>query len=361
MSFNYLATPYYKIPELNQAIIRIDDSFQDFPLLEKYKYIAIDSWNREYPLPPLPNGVIALEFNCMYSYPLNNLPNSLEVLYFEHYYDAKHEYLYNLPSNLYQLIFNFGCFAPLNYLPESLKVLHLCQSYNQSSANLPIGLKVLSFSHETFSDDEIIIYPPGLEILNLDNYKSYSTINIHDSNDSHIMNEYLEEIRNLEHRLNFANLPVSLKILHLPRIKISNLNEVMLRLTNIEQLHISSDYPQLLSTYPPNIKSIYMNHSYDYELASLPASLTYLKIGIYYEQPLECLLNSNLEHLNLDDNKTISVIDYLPKSLRKLSILETHPELYKIMERYPELEIDKLLDWDYQESLIDYIKNCEWF
>lgn len=360
MSFDYQAKPFWSIidsPELIQYKIRINNGFQDFASLDKYKFIVIDSWECDYPLPPLPEGVIILQFYCHYKFPLNNLPASLEVLYFEYYYDANPDNLANLPSNLYQLVFNFGCFTPLNYLPESLKILHLYQSHNQSSANIPIGLKVLSFSHDTFRNDEMIIYPPGLEVLDLSYYKAHSANDIHDS---HSMNEYLEEIRLLEHRLNLENLPITLTTLVLPCINISNLHKVITRLINLEELHIPDCFPQMINTYPPNVKSIFMEYSYDYPLINIPASLTFLQLADCYSKPLDFLRNSNIEHLDLKYNKEISIIKFLPKSLKKLSIIETHTEFYQIKNKYPQLEIDKLPDYDYQEELIDSMRGELW-
>jgi hypothetical protein len=111
----------------------------------------------------------------------------------------------------------------------------------------------------------------------------------------------------------------------------------------------------MITAYPPNIKSIFMDSVYDYPLVNLPASLTFLQIPDRYEKSLNFLRESNIEHLELN-NKNISIIDYLPKSLKKLTIIETHTELYRIMEEYPHIEIDKIPDWDYQEGILEDIR-----
>jgi len=142
MSFNYSATSYAEITEIRKSRVVIYDEFQDFASLDKFLSITIDRWNRDYPLPSLPNNIIVLSMGD-YKFPLDNLPSSIEVLSFTSEYDYP---LDNLPINLYQLEFlNYDSEPiykhPINFLPESVKILKLNNAINQSSYNLPIKLK----------------------------------------------------------------------------------------------------------------------------------------------------------------------------------------------------------------------------
>jgi hypothetical protein len=350
MSFNYLEIPYSEMPELKESRIRINDEFQDFASLDGYLYIMIDEWNRDYPLPLLPSSIKVLEFICAYQFPLNNLPQNIEVLIFSCEYDEYKFPLENLPPNLYQLEFHSFCrkviySIPLQFIPESVKILRLNNVIRQQSYNLPIKLKELRLSSNTFTD-EIVIYPLELEQLYLKN------------NSRIIRQEDLENLENLEKLdkyFNLINLPLSIRMLELPNIKISNLECILKRLIHLKELFIPNDFYNAILEYPPNLEKLYIIGNYKHKLENLPSSLKIISLG-WYDNSLEAVANSNIENINLDENKNLSIIGYLPKSLKKLTIIQTHSELYKIKNKYPLLEINILPDYDYQEAYIDSMR-----
>ena len=357
MSFNYLETSYTNIPELKESKIRIDDLFQDFESLDKYLYITIEEWNRDYPLPMLPNSIMVLEFLCNYKFPLYNLPSSIEVLCLFHDYEHYDYPLENLPINLYQLEFlefNYYCGTlyrhPLNVIPESVKILNLNNTINQSSYNLPIGLKLLEFSSNTFKD-ETVIYPPELEKLYLrNNSKITSQENL----------ENLENLEKLEKYFNLINLPLSIQTLYLPNLNISNLEIILKRLIHLESLSIANDFNFPILEYPPNLVELHFNGRYKHKLVNLPSTLKSISLGLYYNS-LEAVANSNIEHIDLFEHKKLSIINYLPTSLKKLTIIETHIEFHRIKKQYPHITIDKLPDYDYQEAMIDSMDYELWW
>jgi len=347
MSFNFLEIA-------NESRITINDDFQDFVSLDKYTYVYIRYWNREYPLPTLPNNIIVLEISCNYEFSLNNLPSSIKVIILPSTYKYP---LANLPINLYQLEFNslYNSTAStaiekhmyvnlIHFLPESVKILKIEDSINQSSYNLPIELKHLNFSSDTFLD-EVVNYPHTLEIAHISNKKKNIT-----SVESDKLNNYF----------NLINLPLSLKSLQLPGCKILNLENILERLINLEELYIPYNFHNSIIKYPPNLVNLHIEDVYEYDLVNLPASLKYLSLG-WYNESLEAVKTSNIEHINLIDNKDISIIHFIPKSLKKITIIETHSELYRIREQYPHLEIIKLTDYDYQEELIDSMRSKMWY
>jgi hypothetical protein len=336
MSFNYLDIPYFEILELKMFKIRIDNKFQDFASLDKYQYIVIDEWDRDYPLPPLPNGIIVLEILCSYKFPLNNLPQNIEVLSI--WSDEYNQYKFpldNLPTNLYHLEFNgintiIKYEKPINFLPESLKILNLYSISNQSSYNLPIKLKSLEFSSYTFTAEEIVDYPPELEkVFIRDN-----------SRVGHYISSQ-EKLEQLNKHFNLINLPLSIRILELPDIKISNLEGILKRLIHLEELYIPNFFENTILEYPPNLVKLYISGYYDikYKLVNLPASLKYISLGIY-SGSLDAVANSNIEHIELEYDTNLSIINHLPKSLKKLNIFETHNEFNRIKAEYPQLEIN---------------------
>jgi len=345
MSFNYLEIPYYNIKELKESRIRIDDEFQDFASLDKYLYVVVGKWNRDYPLPSLPSSIKVLEFICAYKFPLNNLPSSIEVLCFDDEYKFPLE---NLPPNLYHLEFHSffrNIYSKQIYnIPESVKILNLNRTTNQSSFNLPIKLKELEFSSNTFTD-ETVIYPPELEKLYL-------------KHNSRITSQEDLDFEKLDKYFNLINVPVSIRVLELPNIKISNLESILKRLIHLKELFIPDDFNNAILGYPPNLEEFYIIGNYKYKLVSLPSSLKTISLGWYgwYDNSLEAVANSNIENINLNENKNLSIIDYLPKSLKKLTIIETHTELNRIKTQYPQLEIDILPDYDYQEEYIDSMR-----
>ena len=293
MSFNYLETLYTKIPELQESNIRIDDEFQDFASLNKYLYIIIDEWNRDYPLPILPNSIIVLEINCNYKFPLYNLQSSIEVLCIECEYNFPLE---NLPINLYQLelALNRLDFEAINkypinlmhFIPESVKILSLVDRINQSSYNLPIGLKSLEFSSDTFKN-EIVVYPPELEQLYLHNeFRNLAKV------------EKLKKQEQLEKYFNLINLPLSIRVLHLPNLHISNFDSILKRLIHLESLYIPNNCNQVILEYPQNLVKLNFSGHYIYKLVNLPSSLKYIALG-WYNNSLEAVANSNIEHIDL--------------------------------------------------------------
>ena len=350
MSFDYLKTPYGNIPELRESSIIIDDTFQDFASLDKYLYIIINKWDKDYPLPPLPNGIIVLQILCDYKFPLNNLPSSIEVLSL---YSAYKYPLENLPINLYKLnIHSYNSYCkythPLNSLPESVKILNLERVINQSSYNLPIGLKSLEFSSNTFTD-KIVNYPPELEQL-------YLRLTF-----SGIPRPSFKEIEEKERYFNLVNIPLSVRILELPSFIISNLDIFLKRLVHLEELYIPHYFEHPILEYPPNLVKLYITGYYEnkHKLANLPSSLKYISLGMYNES-LEAVADSNIEHIDCGDNKDVAIFNYLPKSLKKLSIIETHREIQKIKQKYTHIKINIRRDYDYEEALIDSMRDDNW-
>ena len=332
MSFDYLDKDWRDISQITECCIKIDDKFQDFASLSRYLYIIIIEWNRDYPLPSIPTGPLVIEFTCDYNFPLHNLPSSIEIININSDYKFP---LDNLP-NIFELQIHSYCMYeyshPLNFLPLSTKILNIRHCINQESANLPIKLKSLDISSKTFND-EVVMYPPELEKLILDNPITA------DSNE----NERLERYFNL------AELPLTLKILTLPQIEISGLDAILNRLINLEELHIPYYFPNIILEYPPNLKKLYMfidvHDTNRFELVNMPPS--------GYNGPLEAIAASNIEYLELHENKNLSIINYLPKSLKTLTILETHHERYQIAKQFPHIEIVVINDWDYREDMIN--------
>jgi len=351
MSFNYSATSYTEITEIRKSRVVIYDEFQDFASLDKYLSITIGRWNRDYPLPSLPSSIIVLLFMGEYKFPLNNLPSSIEVLSFTREYDYP---LDNLPINLYQLEFlNYDSEPiykhPIHFIPESVKILNLNNAINQSSYNLPIKLKKLDFSNNTFKD-KIVIYPPELENLYLINDSSST---------SH--QEDLEKLEKLEQYFNLINLPLSIRVMCLPDLNISNLEIILKRLINLESLFIPEGFNNPILEYPPNLVELHFMGYYKYKLVNLPVSLKYILIGWYDNSlSLEAVANSNIEHIDLDENRHLSIINYLPKSLKKITIIETHTEFNTIKQQYPHLEINKIPDYDYHDAMIDDMRDESW-
>jgi hypothetical protein len=342
MSFDYLKTSYANIPELTKSNIIINDYFQDFASLDKYLYITISKWDRDYPLPPLPNGIIVLEILCDYKFPLNNLPSSIEVLCL---YSTYKYPLENLPINLYKLNFLHSSSEyrhSLNSLPESVKILNLESAINQSSCNLPIGLKFLHFSSDTFTD-EIVNYPPELEQLYL--RLTYSGI------------PSFKELEQKERYFNLINIPLSVRILELPDINISNLDIFLKRLVHLEELYIPNYSEHPILEYPPNLVKLYISGYYGikHKLVNLPSSLKYISLNMYNES-LEAVAKSNIEHIDCVDNREVAIFNYLPKSLKKLSIIETHFEIHKIKKECTHIKIYTRRDYDYEEELIDSMR-----
>jgi len=349
MSFNYLETHYSEIPEIKESRIRIDDKFQDFAYLDKYLYIIIEEWNRDYPLPSLPSNVKVFEFWCAYKFPLNNLPQNIEVLIFSWEHNEYKFPLENLPTNLYQLEFNSFCMKfiyskSMYFIPESVKILKFNNATNQLSNNLPIKLKQLEFSNDTFTDDTVI-YPPELKKLYL-------------KNTSRITSQKDLDFEKLEKYFNLINLPESIRVLELPNIKISNIEIILKRLIHLEELIIPNHFDNVIIEYPPNLVELYIIGYYKFKLVNLPSSLKNISLG-WYDNSLEAVANSNIENMDLDDNKNLSIINYLPKSLKKLNIIETHIELYEIKAKYPLPEINILPDYDYREDYIDSMRGGE--
>jgi hypothetical protein len=345
MSFDYLKTSYFNIPELIESKIIIDNTFKDFASLDKYLYITVAKWDRDYPLPPLPNGIIVLEILCDYKFPLNNLPSSIEVLCL---YSTYKYPLENLPINLYKLNFLHSISEyknSLNSLPESVKILNLENVINQSSCNLPIGLKFLHFSSDTFTD-EIVNYPPELEQLYLYLRLTYSGI------------PSFKELEEKERYFNLINIPLSVRILELPDINISNLDIFLKRLVHLEELYISNYSEDPILEYPPNLVKLYISGYYGikHKLVNLPASLKYISLGMYNES-LDAVANSNIEHIDRVDNRELAIFNYLPKSLKELSIIKTHFEIHKIIKETTHIKINIRQDYDYEEALIDSMRS----
>jgi hypothetical protein len=328
--------------ELAKSKVVIDQYFQDFDSLVNYKYIIIKEWRRQYPLPLFPDNIILLEIKCDYNFPLNNLPNSIRIMYIRG--KLLHP-LVNMPNNLYKLELKIEYNFPLDNISETVKILNLCDCTKQTSANLPIGLKQLNFSEVTFISDEIITYPPTLEILDIQRF----TIIYRDM-----------DLEKAQEQLNLLNLPVSLRILDLPSIDIINTDEILSRLVNLEELYVFSGLSNALKMFPPNLKKLIISDGYQYDILKLPASVTYVQIGSQFDGSLSFITDSNIEHLDIDYNDTISIIDYkFPKTLKQITILERHYEIRKIAERYPHIKICAIPDWDYHSNLVDFTRRTD--
>lgn len=325
MSYNYLETSFFDIPELESSRIEILNNFTDFHLLENYKHITIGEWNHDYPL-EIPNGVIALSILCEYPFPLNNLPSSLEVLYFQCMPDGIIFPLENLPNNLYQLEFYTRYEHPLTFLPESIRILKFHYGYAGLFNMLPRGLKELKISNYGFSNDEIITWPPNLEKLDI----------------IQCFFEGQDTKWKFESQLNLLELPVSLRVLHLTSMPINNIEEVLARLNNLEELYVKNIYSKNIMLYPPNLKKFYMKSTriiYDYpDELLIPPNLIHLEINEWFDGTID-LANSNLEYLVLYGNEKISILNQIPKSLKKLDIPYSHSEVSSIKRQYPHLEL----------------------
>jgi hypothetical protein len=340
MTYNYLENTYANIPELRNSHLYIDENFNDFDSLTNYKFISIRNWTKNYPIPILSNNLLVLEINCNYDFPLTNLPVSLEVLVIDN--SLKYP-LVNLPNSLYQLEF-LNCSqynnCDISALPESIKILNLfgCVSNEFSQVSLPRGLKSLIFHNRTFKG--VIHLDLELEQLDISAY-NYSS--------------------NILDKFNLLELPITLKILYLPNFTEFEIQDIMLsRLINLETLYLPNNFNQPIHIYPPKLKKLILGYSYNQVLINLPDTLSYLEIGYGYLQSLKHITSSNLEEICIEDNKIISLSQYLPAKLKKLSIIETHFEFRKLIEKYQNIEIVKLPDFDYQESVINYFTSYDY-
>jgi hypothetical protein len=340
MSYNYLDNSFYQITELRDSHITIFENFEDFESLVDYKWITLRNWNKSYPLPSLPNNVLVLEILCDYIYPLNDLPLSIEVLIIE--YSLKYPLL-NLPSSLYQLEFINHYQFNIDLLPESIKILNLSGCWNQISRNLLPRLKSLTITNNTFNDR--IVFPSNLEELNLSEYK---------------INNYNEM-----NKLNMLELPITLKILYLPEINIVNtfnIDEVLFRLINLETLYTSKQSKNIITEFPSKLKKLILGNNFNQILVNIPDTLKYLELPYLYNQSLENLVNSKIEHIYLNDNTEISILKHIPKNLKKLSISESHNELFQVKNKYKNIEIEVLPDYDYQEKqFVNFIIDMKYY
>lgn len=159
---------------------------------------------------------------------------------------------------------------------------------------------------------------------------------------------------------NLCELPLSIRILGLSNIKIFNLESILPRLIHLETLNIPDRADYQIMEYPPNLKKLYVDGVYEYKLVNLPSRLRIISLG-WYNDSLEEIVNSNIEHIDLYENMNLSVINNLPKSLKKITIIETHPELHKMKKLYPYLDIDILPDYDERERIIDSMRGDLWW
>jgi hypothetical protein len=88
-------------------------------------------------------------------------------------------------------------------------------------------------------------------------------------------------------------------------------------------------------------------------LINLPNTLKYLEINDIYNKPLESIIDSNIEEIYIRDNKNLSILEYIPKKLNILHIIQTHCEIYEIENKYPVLIIDIIPDYDYQDKIFN--------
>jgi hypothetical protein len=117
---------------------------------------------------------------------------------------------------------------------------------------------------------------------------------------------------------------------------ILHLENILDRLNNLEELFISFK--------PENITLLHLPSSVKYIYIEIFNSIDGNNIGgNNIRNPLNFLSSSNVEHIHL--NKNISIINYIPNTLQKITLDETHAEIWKIKEKYPHLEINIIKNW----------------
>ena len=307
MSINFLPAENETLQELNESRINIDNRFQKQKLdlfMSKFEHIIISEWDRDYPI-SLPENVHTLELKCAYNFPLSNLPPNIRVLKIK--YDYKYP-LENLPLNLHQLEIEYDEFSNKKYintiafLPNSIEILNLNGVFNQLSCNLPLRLKQLEFTYNTFSN-EFIEYPQQLEKISL-------------------TAEQLTDCK-----LNLINLPLSLKSIKLKTDKAPNLDNILNRLINLEELYINfSLEDNTFSNIPASVKYIYIKNRGN------------------SDNSFNFLSSSNIKHIHLSTRD--SIINYIPKTLQKITLYNYHNEIFQIREKYPHLDIDIIKNLD---------------
>jgi hypothetical protein len=355
MSYDYSYNELYNIIELKESMITIKNEFPDYKTLSAYKFLVIREWNK--PLPELPNSIIAISFMEHCNYNLNNLPNSVEAIEFHYNITVS---LDNLPQNLIYLAF-YHLFVNsykylLNNLPESLQILYISNCLEEDFSNLPKKLKSLTIYTANLG---ISSYPPELEELNIKYLKNSKS--------------FLESVS-----LHLELLPITIKRLYLPQNssycnieEYPGLNNILERLINLEELDMS-EFINIIpkAIFSSRLNTLYIGNNHKM-LAHIPDSVKTLFITDYKIRKgknsiitFADIIDSNIIHIHLDindntiniDDVTIDIVRVIPQKLQELTILETHPALYKFKTKYPNIKINKLPNYNYQEKINEDIQ-----
>lgn len=336
--------------------------------------------NFNYPISCLPASLTRLKFGDRFDSSPFPLPQNLERLYFSYHFNQPLPYLpsklkrltifsseFNqviptLPQRLQKFIFSVGKMShPLPPLPYSLTTLKILANEEYEHKIDASSTMLSSFFAEYYCD---ISLPPTIssisspymassssvskfELLGGEIYGPYdklptgvSTIIV--AGDTHIEGEiewpptltyleictpFKEQLDSLPPSLTFLSLhskynlqlnslPVGLITLHLDAIKgsLNNLPHSLLHL-------ILYEGGPPIDHLPPFLTSLIITSDFNYEVDSLPSSLTYLSIASnIFNQTLDHLPNS-ITYLDLSGSNNFNrAIKHLPISLLKLGL-----------------------------------------
>ena len=224
------------------------------------------------------------------------------------------------------------------------------------NVNLPYNVKIVDLSQNLLEEFEIFSsYPRLCELILDDNIFAYAEkIKLSDCyqlRELSISNASFTECPILPNwivKINLENCQISripyhatCEIMHLKGCLITEITSDIIICDRLIELILDDNQLTEITFYPPNIKVLNAQNNELTSVAPFPQSMKSCDLA---GNKLRYIpkFNQNLEYISLNDNKITLTKDDIPKSLRKIEIINTfvNPTIINdIIEEFPELTI----------------------
>lgn len=254
----------------------------------------------------------------------------------------------------------------LNIANNKIKIVDISGSLNLEvfiatsniimNVSLPYNVTVVDLSQNLLEDFEIFSSYPRLYKLILDeNVFAYpeniKLLNCYQLKELSISGASFTECPNLPDwitKINFENCQISripyhanCEIMHLKGCLITEIKSDIIICERLTELVLDDNQLKEITFYPPNIEILNVQNNELIYVANFPPSMRSCDLSGNKLRNIP-KLNENLEYVAFNDNKITLTKEDIPKSLRKIEIINTfvNPTIIsEIIEEYPELTI----------------------
>ncbi len=274
---------------------KFQGKMEHLPRTLKKLSIRGKNYNQKFEKDTLPEGLEVLKLKRR-THGLKNLPRSLKILSIGNYnYNYKQKFEKDtLPEGLEVLELG-GCSQELQYLPKTLKKLSIRghYEYNFKKYTFPEGLEVLELREY---GQELQYLPKNLKKLSIKDHYEYD--------------------------LKKYTLPEGLEILKLPESYVKKLDYLPKSLKKLVVRGFEQKFEK--NTLPEGLEVLKLGYGNDQKLENLPKSLKKISIS-YNHKSEEHNFPEGLIELELGYNFAYEkeLLKYLPKSLKKLTVLNS--------------------------------------